>query len=293
MLGVAGQTLTEAIKSAIGDEEEEEEKEGDIITKSARHFLPKWAENSNIIITKLDNGKFEYVNFSASDPHGFIDKAIISAFRGETAAEGMGNAIISLTEPFVTPDILFKSITSTETDYGKQIFNETDTPNEITKKIGGILYTTFEPGGATSARKLFKAYKDEDKSLKNEILGQTTGFKVHTVDFEKQLIFKSLDLRKRVDLASKDYSKAYYERKNKDISEDDLRERYNVSNEKYQSVMKEGVDLYKSALRLGSSRFKIERKMEGYKKLTLREFSYIRNGKIPKLQKKKRASILD
>jgi hypothetical protein len=293
MLGVAGQTLTEAIKSAIGDEEEEEEKEGDIITKSARHFLPKWAENSNIIITKLDNGKFEYVNFSASDPHGFIDKAIISAFRGETAVQGMGNAIISLTEPFVTPDILFKAITSTETDYGKQIFNETDTPNEIAKKIGGILYTTFEPGGATSARKLFKAYKDEDKSLKNEILGQTTGFKVHTVDFEKQLIFKSLDLRKRVDLASKDYSKAYYERKNKEISEDDLRERYNVSNDKYQSVMKEGVDLYRSALRLGSSRFKIERKMEGYKKLTLQEFSYIRNGKIPKLQKKKRASILD
>ena len=293
MLGVAGQTLTEAIKSAIGDEEEEEEKEGDVITESARQFLPKWAENSNIIITKLDSGKFEYVNFSASDPHGFIDKAIISAFRGETAAEGMGNAVTSLIEPFVTPDILFKAITSTETDYGKKIFNETDTPNEIAKKIGGILYTTFEPGGATSARKLFKAYEDEDKSLKNEILGQTTGFKTHTVDFEKQLIFKSLDLRKRVDLASKDYSKAYYERKNKDISEDDLRERYNVSNEKYQSVMKEGVDLYKSALRLGSSRFKIERKMEGYKKLTLREFSYIRNGKIPKLQKKKRASILD
>ena len=293
MLGVAGQTLTEAIKSAIGDEEEEEEKEGDVITESARQFLPKWAENSNIIITKLDSGKFEYVNFSASDPHGFIDKAIISAFRGETAAEGMGNAVTSLIEPFVTPDILFKAITSTETDYGKKIFNETDTPNEIAKKIGGILYTTFEPGGATSARKLFKAYEDEDKSLKNEILGQTTGFKTHTVDFEKQLIFKSLDLRKRVDLASKDYSKAYYERKNKDISEDDLRERYNVSNEKYQSVMKEGVDLYKSALRLGSNRFKIERKMEGYKKLTLREFSYIRNGKIPKLQKKKRASILD
>ena len=90
-------------------------------------------------------------------------------------------------------------------------------------------------------------------------------------------------------MASKDYSKAYYERKNKDISEDDLRERYNVSNEKYQSVMKEGVDLYKSALRLGSNRFKIERKMEGYKKLTLREFSYIRNGKIPKLQKKKKS----
>jgi hypothetical protein len=287
MLGVAGQTLTEAIKSAIGDEEEEEEKEGDVITESARQFLPKWAENSNIIITKLDSGKFEYVNFSASDPHAFIDKAIISAFRGETAAEGMGNAVTSLIEPFVTPDILFKATTSTETDYGKKIFNETDTPNEIAKKIGGILYTTFEPGGATSARKIFKAYEDKDKSLKNEIIGQLTGFKVHTVDFEKQLIFKSLDLRKRVDLASKDYSKAYYERKNKDISEDDLRERYNVSNEKYQSVMKEGVDLYKSALRLGSNRFKIERKMEGYKKLTLREFSYIRNGNIPELKKKK------
>jgi hypothetical protein len=210
-----------------------------------------------------------------------------------TGTEGMGNALNSLIEPFVTFDILFKAVTSIETDYGKQIYNETDTPNEVAEKFGAIVYKTFEPGGVTSARKLLKAYEDKDKSLKNEIIGQLTGFKVHTVDFEKQLIFKSLDLRKRVDLASKDYSKAYYERKNKEISEDDLRERYNVSNDKYQSVMKEGVDLYKSALRLGSSRFKIERKMEGYKKLTLREFSYIRNGKIPKLQKKKRASILD
>jgi len=295
MFGVAGQKLTEAVKSALGDEDEDEEveKEGDVITESARQFLPKWAENSSVIITKLDNGKFDYINFSASDPHSFIDQAIISAFRGETAAEGMGNALNSLIEPFVTFDILFKAVTSIETDYGKQIYNETDTPNEVAEKFGAIVYKTFEPGGVTSARKLLKAYEDKDKSLKNEIIGQLTGFKVHTVDFEKQLIFKSLDLRKRVDLASKDYSKAYYERKNKDISEDDLRERYNVSNEKYQSVMKEGVDLYKSALRLGSNRFKIERKMEGYKKLTLREFSYIRNGKIPKLQKKKRASILD
>jgi hypothetical protein len=295
MFGVAGQTLTEAVKSALGDEDEDEEveKEGDVITESARQFLPKWAENSSVIITKLDNGKFDYINFSASDPHSFIDQAIISAFRGETAAEGMGNALNSLIEPFVTFDILFKAVTSIETDYGKQIYNETDTPNEVAEKFGAIVYKTFEPGGVTSARKLLKAYEDKDKSLKNEIIGQLTGFKVHTVDFEKQLIFKSLDLRKRVDLASKDYSKAYYERKNKEISEDDLRERYNVSNDKYQSVMKEGVDLYKSALRLGSSRFKIERKMEGYKKLTLREFSYIRNGKIPKLQKKKRASILD
>jgi hypothetical protein len=279
MFGVAGQTLTEAVKSALGDEDEDEEveKEGDVITESARQFLPKWAENSSVIITKLDNGKFDYINFSASDPHSFIDQAIISAFRGETAAEGMGNALNSLIEPFVTFDILFKAVTSIETDYGKQIYNETDTPNEVAEKFGAIVYKTFEPGGVTSARKLLKAYEDKDKSLKNEIIGQLTGFKVHTVDFEKQLIFKSLDLRKRVDLASKDYSKAYYERKNKEISEDDLRERYNVSNDKYQSVMKEGVD----------------RKMEGYKKLTLREFSYIRNGKIPKLQKKKRASILD
>ena len=185
MFGVAGQKLTEAVKSALGDEDEDEEveKEGDVITESARQFLPKWAENSSVIITKLDNGKFDYINFSASDPHSFIDQAIISAFRGETAAEGMGNALNSLIEPFVTFDILFKAVTSIETDYGKQIYNETDTPNEVAEKFGAIVYKTFEPGGVTSARKLLKAYEDKDKSLKNEIIGQLTGFKVHTVDF--------------------------------------------------------------------------------------------------------------
>lgn len=289
MFGVAGQTLTEAVKSALGDEDEEEEKEGDVITECARDFLPAWAENANIIITKLDNGKFNYVNFSSSDPHAFIDQAIISAFRGETAAQGMGNALNSLIKPFVTFDILFKAFTSIETDYGKEIYNETDTPNEIAEKFGAIVYKTFEPGGVTSARKIFKAYEDKDKSLKNEIIGQLTGFKVHTVDFEKQLIFKSLDLRKRVDVASKDYSRAYYERKNKEISEDELEKRYDVANGKYKQVMKDGVDFYSSALKLGSSRFKSYNKMYGYKKLSRYEMSYIRNGKIPDLKKKKAA----
>ena len=289
MFGVAGQTLTEAVKSALGDEDEDEEveKKGDVITESARQFLPKWAENSSVIITKLDNGKFDYINFSASDPHSFIDQAIISAFRGETAAEGMGNALNSLIEPFVTFDILFKAVTSIETDYGKQIYNETDTPNEVAEKFGAIVYKTFEPGGVTSARKLLKAYEDKDKSLKNEIIGQLTGFKVHTVDFEKQLIFKSLDLRKRVDLASKDYSKAYYERKNKDISEDDLEKRYDVANDKYKQIIKEGVRFYSSSLKLGSSRSKSYKSMYGYKRLSRYEMSYIRNGNIPELKKKK------
>ena len=289
MFGVAGQTLTEAVKSALGDEDEDEEveKEGDVITESAREFLPPWAENANVIITKLDNGKFDYINFSASDPHAFIDQAIISAFRGETAAEGMGNALNSLIKPFVTFDILFKAVTSIETDYGKQIYNETDTPNEVAEKFGAIVYKTFEPGGVTSARKLFKAYEDKDKSLKNEIIGQSTGFKVHTVDFEKQLIFKSLDLRKRVDLASKDYSKAYYERKNKEISEDDLEKRYDVANDKYKQIIKEGVRFYSSSLKLGSSRSKSYKSMYGYKRLSRYEMSYIRNGNIPELKKKK------
>jgi len=290
MFGVAGQTLTEAVKSALGDEDEDEEeveKEGDVITESAREFLPPWAENANVIITKLDNGKFNYINFSASDPHAFIDQAIISAFRGETAAQGMGEAVNSLMKPFVTKDILFKSITSVETDYGKEIFNETDTPNEIAEKTLGILYKTFEPGGVTSSRKLFKAFEDKEKSLLNEVIGQATGFKVHTVDFEKQLIFKSLDLRNRVDLASKDYSKAYYERKNKDISEDDLEKRYDVANDKYKQVMKEGVRFYDSSLKLGSSRFKSYNSMYGYKKLSRYEMSYIINGKIPDLKNKR------
>jgi hypothetical protein len=291
MFGVVGQAGIEAIKDALGNEDDEddedEQKEKDVINNSARDFIHPWAENANVIITKLDNGKFNYINFSASDPHGFVDKAIISAFRGETAAEGMENAFTSLIKPFMTKDILFKSITSIETDYGKEIYNETDTPNELAKKFGDIVYKTFEPGGVTSARKLFKAFEDEDKSLLNEIIGQATGFKVHTVDFEKQLLFKSLDLRKRADKASKDYSKAYYERKKKDISVDDLEKRYDVANDKYKQILKDGVRFYSSSLKLGSSRFKSYKSMYGYKKLSRYEMSYIRNGNIPELKKKK------
>ena len=291
MFGVLGQAGIESIKDALGNEDDEddedEQKEKDVINNSARDFIHPWAENANVIITKLDNGKFNYINFSASDPHGFVDKAIISAFRGETAAEGMENALNSLIKPFVTFDILFKAVTSIETDYGKEIYNETDTPNEVVEKFGAIVYKTFEPGGVTSARKLFKAFEDEDKSLLNEIIGQATGFKVHTVDFEKQLLFKSFDLRKRADKASKDYKKAYYERKKKDISVDDLEKRYDVANDKYKQILKDGVRFYSSSLKLGSSKFKSYKSMYGYKKLSRYEMSYIRNGNIPELKKKK------
>ena len=61
-------------------------------------------------------------NFSASDPHGFLDKALIGYMKGENIYESMGAAVDEIVGPFYQKDILFNAltnITANQDDFGR------------------------------------------------------------------------------------------------------------------------------------------------------------------------------
>jgi len=275
---LTGILATIGVKSAIlslfgvADEEEQE---------AARITLPPWAKNANIIITEMKNDGLKYINFSASDPHGFLDKALIGYMKGENIYESMGAAVDEIVGPFYKKDILFNAltnITANQDDYGREIFNETDTPNEVTDKIMSRLWKVFEPGAVTSARKVLGS----DTPF-NEIIGQLTGFKEWPIDLKEQVLYKSIDIKARSSEASKDYRKAVYEYQDKKISKEELDERYNEANQKYKKVMVEAIELYKGMLKLGLDRKTILKEMKG--KFSAYEVYNITKGRLPEKRK--------
>jgi hypothetical protein len=259
-----------AILGTFGMTEDEEE-------EASRIFLPPWAKNANIYISEMEDGKFKYINFSASDPHGFLDKALIGYLKGEDTFESMTSVLDEIVGPFYQKDILFNAltnITANENDYGREIFNETDTPNEVTEKILSRLWKVFEPGAVTSARKVLGS----DTPL-NEIKGQLTGFKEWEVDLKDQVLYKSIDIKGRSSEAGKDYRKALSEFKKRKINREELEERYQKANQRYKQVIEEGIELYNSALKLGLSKKYIILEMKG--KFSQYEIANIVRGKVP------------
>lgn len=267
--------LKAAIIGSFGVDDEDDE-----IKDKARNVLPPWAKNANIAITELGDGKFKYINFSASDPHGFIDKALISYMRGESFGDSMGAVATELIGPFFQKDILWNTlfnITENRDDYGREIWNESDSVDETFDKIGSRIWKTLEPGGVTSVKKIIYS-----ETPMNEMIGQLTGYKEFEVDAPEKIGYISSDIKKRSSVSSKDYARAYYEYKDKKISKEELEERYNKANEKYKKIMEEGIELYKTGLILGVPDLK--NRLSGFSKT---EKEFISRGIVPEKSKRK------
>ena len=222
-LGMLGNAL-------LGDDDEDEEEskaqevlEGAIgISKpkrsvmDARPFLPFWSQNSDILITKAGDGKFSYIDMSASDPYGGLAKVVRAFQRGDNVKDSVLDAGMELLNPIFSPDILagaVNTIIQNRDVYGKKVFEETDSADESAIKIIDVLYKTFEPGTLTSLRKIAgmdtpgKAYTDYGryvtKMMKKEnrvaeIIGQITGFKKNDVDVKMQMSYKLGDLKEKM-----------------------------------------------------------------------------------------------
>ena len=222
-LGMLGNAL-------LGDDDEDEEEskaqevlEGAIgISKpkrsvmDARPFLPFWSQNSDILITKAGDGKFSYIDMSASDPYGGLAKVVRAFQRGDNVKDSVLDAGMELLNPIFSPDILagaINTIIQNRDVYGKKVFEETDSADESAIKIIDVLYKTFEPGTLTSLRKIAgmdtpgKAYTDYGryvtKMMKKEnrvaeIIGQITGFKKNDVDVKMQMSYKLGDLKEKM-----------------------------------------------------------------------------------------------
>jgi hypothetical protein len=255
-LGYAAGTGIGGALGALFDDDDEKKKEKDV-----RSFLPPWSQNSDLIILKAADGQIEYIDFSASDPHGGINKALNAFLKGDDLLDSFKQSTLELVGQFQGPDILTNlaiQLKGNENDFGKPIYNEEDSFSQKADKILDYMYKVVEPGTITSIRKA--AYSEQ--SLGQIAFGDATGLKVRKSDVKEQFGYKLAEFDESFKDIRKIYNSEYY--KSLDIEEDpnatkkDIQEQNKKTeesliraNEKYAAKAKELMDLINSANRLG------------------------------------------
>ena len=255
-LGYAAGTGIGGLLGALFDDDDEKKKEKDV-----RSFLPPWSQNSDLIILKAADGEIDYIDFSASDAHGGINKALNAFLKGDDLLDSFKESTLELVGQFQGPDILTNlaiQLKGNENDFGKPIYNEEDTFAEKTDKILDYVYKVVEPGTITSIRKAATS----EQSLGQIAFGDATGLKVRKVDVKDQFGYKLPEFDESFKDIRKIYNSEYY--KSVDLSEDpkatdkDIKEQDKKTeealiraNEKYAEKAKELMDLINSANKLG------------------------------------------
>jgi hypothetical protein len=196
-MGAAAGVGAQGLAGMISDSEEEKRR-----IKDLRLFSPEWTEEASIVVLRLGDGKFDFIDVSSSEPYGNFDRIVNSITEGESIGESFGGALFQIVEPFVGVDIASRrlgNIAYNRKDTGGQIYNEADTYFEQGKDILKYLYEgTVEPGTFKSIRKVY----DSDKKLE-ELGGQLTGLKPYRVDVREQLGYRFRDLQKDIVSARK------------------------------------------------------------------------------------------
>jgi hypothetical protein len=259
LLTYYGMAFGTGISGVIGylfNDDEEEKKEKDV-----RQFLPPWSKNSDILFIKNTDGTINYIDFSSSDPHGGINKALNAFFRGENLTESFTNSFLGVVEQFTGPDItldLALQLKNNTDKFGNQIYNTQAPFDEQAKTIIDYVYKTIEPGTFTSVRKLVN---EEDKG--NVFFGELTGAKVRKVDVIQQFGFKLNDLKKELDDIKSPYNSEYYKavrmmddpkvsKKEFDEQARKTEQAYATASALYDAKTKEIMNLLNSANKLGA-----------------------------------------
>ena len=274
-----------------GGEEEDEEKDstlssikdffiapGENAVDAVRPFIPSYRQNSDLSIFDAGDGKFTYIDLSASDPYGGMHKL----FNAISRSKGLGEAITEGGLEAVSPlglDIFAKAALdlanfdgdkwNPKDPYGNDLFDASMSTEEKALRLASRIWDTFEPGTITTIRKEQKAYDKEGiEGLKKETLGQLLGYKPYEVDVAKQLSFRMKDTKKDRDDVRKITSRAKYKIKEtgntdglfKAYAETDRKMRpvYEEAHKNAQAAMRMGVPLYQVKNTLKQQRFNSE-----------------------------------
>jgi hypothetical protein len=255
LAGMAAGTGMSGVLGALFDDDDEKEKEKDV-----REFVAPWSKDSDLIILKAGDGTIDYIDFSASDPHGSLNRAMNAFLKGDNAIDAFSDGVVALISPFLGGDITTTALLNLKNNtnqYGGQIYNPEDDFEDQSTDILEHIYKLVEPGTITTVRRIIES----DNKL-NEIAG-TTGFKVQSVDLAKQFGFKTKEFSERLNDTKRPYNTEYYktveiiadprsskEGRQEQIDKTELE--YEKSNKKYNQVADEFKEVFNSALRLGT-----------------------------------------
>ena len=234
-MGLAG------LAGYLSDDDEEKE-----LGKDLRKFLPPWATQSDIIPIKNSDGTITYVDMSASDPHGGINKAFNAFFGGDNPIDGAKEAMFSIFKPFLEPEMTAKAmfnLMSGNDNYDRPIWNSEDDWNDMAGNIGSFVWGIAQPGTVTSVNRIIKA---EDKL--GEIVGGLTGYRPIKVDVGESFGYRVYDYKDRLENAKKLYTNVSYK---EDATDEEKEKALEKANLKTEEIYKELMEDYNSAERLG------------------------------------------
>ena len=210
--------------------------------------LAHWAKNSQKVLIGAENGKFTYIDLSASNPHGQIERAYNAVAKGTDPKDAAAEFFLEAFGPFISKDILFSTIdalANNKNSYGNPIFREDDTPEEVFTKTFVELYRAFEPGLVRSISKISKA---DNKIL--ESIGQMTGYKPQEVDYAKQMYFVAREVQEDVRDMVK-YSRAKREYKEGVITRSQKDQVFKETEAKKLEAYQTALKLYNGAIHFG------------------------------------------
>lgn len=174
----------------IGDDEDDD----------LRWFVPPWQENSRFIYTaRPDNGIYKFVDLGYSDPHAYLTDAAIAFMRGDDWKDSLTKAMTEFLRPFMSEEILAKTLMDVRSNEDQKIYNPKDTAGEQAKDIVGyVLQKAFVPGTVTSLLRINTAIEGTDPNLevKTEVLAMTTGQRLQKVDVGHSLGFRVREFAK-------------------------------------------------------------------------------------------------
>jgi hypothetical protein len=276
-LSMAAGTGFTGLMGYLFDDDDERQKDKDI-----REFIAPWSKNSDLMILEVGNGKIKYIDFSATDPHGGLKKAMNAFFLSDDPVDGLINALGGFIEPFIGEEMTTSAILdlrNNQDKYGRSIFNPEaslfDTGLDVTKYI----YEVVEPGTISSIR---RGYASEDKA--RELTANLTGYRVYDVDVNEQFGFKIKDLSERIKNAKKIYNSAFYD---EDASDAKVNKEYNRSQEALDEIYQEMIRIYDSAERLGVNPDDLRTSMIDFGNMSKKDIRSIQAGEIPQLKEKR------
>ena len=252
--GLAAGTGMAGIFGALFNSDEEDEKQKDV-----RKFVAPWSKSADLIVMNASGGKINYIDFSASDPHGGLRQTLNAFLENDGSIETFINSLYQVIEPFVGEEIAtaaIRDLLDNNNGYGGDIYNPEDSKGQISSDIISHLYKTFELGTLTTARRL---YNSDNPS--KEFAVAFLGFRPYEVDIAKQFGFQVKDYADQLRNARKIYNSAYYSEKTSQEEKDDAYER---ADRAVKDVYKEMRDVYESAIRLGTDPQKLKQKMSDF-----------------------------
>lgn len=257
------------------DDEEEDKKDKDI-----RKFIAPWSKQSDLMILSTGDGKINYIDFSASDPHGGLKKAMNSFFLSDNPVDGLIDFTYGLAEPFLGEEMATEALLNLRNNQNKnggQIYNPEESLLDKSQKIAGYLYTIFEFGTVSTVRRLVD--KEGDKA---ELAG-IIGYKPYEVDVNEQFGYTVRDLSDRIKNAKRIYNSTYYNEESTDEQKQKDLKRAQVA---LDGIYKDMIDNYNSAERLGVNPDDLKVTMADFGNMSKRDIRSIQAGEIPQLKEK-------